>query len=154
MRHLSSCAVAMTVMFLLTGCERAKTKLDREVDRLCAVDGGIHVYETVKLPKENFGPGGEVFPQHRGLASNKGGLGPNYQSRFKNELLVTGNPAMQRIRNQIIRLTDQKVLGELIVYRRSGGDLPGPWEPSQHSCPAGPKFSLEQNIFQTEGPKE
>ena len=38
----------------MSGCERAKTRLDREVDRLCAVDGGVHIYETVKLSKEKY----------------------------------------------------------------------------------------------------
>ncbi|MBA3771785.1 MAG: hypothetical protein H0X13_04675 [Ramlibacter sp.] len=154
MRRLSASILAITVLLLLAGCERAKTKLDREVDRLCAIDGGVHVYETVKLPKENFGPQGEVFPQYRGLASDRGGLGPSYQGRFNNELLVPGDPALQRIRNQIIRLADKKVLGELVVYRRSGGDLPGPWEPSRYSCPTGPVFNLEQQVFKSQGEKE
>ena len=31
-----------------------KARLDREVDRLCAIDGGIRVYETVQLPSDKF----------------------------------------------------------------------------------------------------
>lgn len=154
MRRLNAFSLAIAALLLLAGCERAKTKLDREVDRLCSIDGGVHIYETVKLPKENVGPDGDVFPQYRGLSSDKGGLGPRYESRFANELLVAGDPAMQRIRNQIVRLSDKKVLGELIVYRRSGGDLPGPWEPSRYSCPAGPIFNLERHVFKPQGAKE
>src|SRR4051794_10382480 len=69
MRRLIALALTVAPMLLFAGCERAKTKLDREVDRLCAIDGGMHVYETVKLPKEDFGPDGEVFPQYRGVAN-------------------------------------------------------------------------------------
>lgn len=139
--------VAVVTLLALQGCERAKTKLDREVDRLCAIDGGVHVYETVKLPKENFGPDGEVFPQYRGYPSNRGGLGPAYVTRNDGEVLVAGNPALERLRTSIVRLADKKVLGSLTVYRRSGGDMPGPWEPSRYSCPVGPNFNLENLVF-------
>ena len=36
-----------------------KAQMDKEVDRLCAVDGGIKVYETVKLPADQFNEWGE-----------------------------------------------------------------------------------------------
>ena len=38
-----------------------KERLDREVKRLCAIDGGIKVYETVKLPAERFDQYGQIF---------------------------------------------------------------------------------------------
>jgi hypothetical protein len=28
-----------------------------------------------------------------------------------------------------------KLLGEFVLYRRGGGDLPGPWVPSSYRCP-------------------
>jgi hypothetical protein len=37
-----------------------KDRLDREVKRLCAIDGGITVYETVKLPAERFDGYGQI----------------------------------------------------------------------------------------------
>lgn len=37
-----------------------KARLDKEVDRLCAIDGGIKVYETVLLPPDKFNQWGEV----------------------------------------------------------------------------------------------
>ena len=140
-------AASAAVLVLLSGCERAKTKLDREVDRLCAIDGGVHIYQTVTLPKENFGPDGEVFPQYRGLRSDRGGYGSEYVARYGDKVLVTGDPALGRIQTSIVRLSDQKVLGELIVYKRSGGDMPGPWEPSSYACPPGPIYNLSRQIF-------
>ena len=124
-----------------------KVSLDREVDRLCAIDGGVRIYETVRLPKEDFGPDGEVFPQYRSELFTAGRYGPDYVGRMANEVLVTGNPAMQRINSAIVRKADDKVLGEVVIYRRSGGDLPGPAEPSRYSCPKGPIFNVEQQVF-------
>jgi len=147
MRRVMIIAAAFAAFLALTGCERAKTRLDREVDRLCAIDGGVHIYETVTLPKESFGPDGEVFPQYRNRRIDKGRLGANYAIRSQNKLLVDGDPALQRINVAIVRLSDDKVLGELVIYRRSGGDMPGPWESSRYSCPAGPVFNLESLVF-------
>lgn len=147
MRGLIAFTLAAPLLLGLTGCERAKTKLDREVDRLCAIDGGVHVYETVKLTKENFGPNGEVFPQYRDKQLTKGRLGANYVAQMHNKVIVSGDPALERINIIIIRASDGRRLGELVIYRRSGGDIPGPWESSRYSCPIGPVFNLEGQIF-------
>jgi hypothetical protein len=128
-----------------------KVSLDREVDRLCAIDGGVHIYETVTLPKEDFGPDGEVFPQYRHLPSNNGRFSSAYVVRRSDKVLVGGYPAMERINTLIVRVSDDKVLGERVIYRRSGGDVPGPWAPSRHSCPEdGPDLDLEGQVFKPE----
>jgi hypothetical protein len=134
---------SMIVALASTGCERAKTELDREVDRLCAIDGGVRVYETVKLSKDNFGQDGTLFPQYRHLYLTGGHLGPEYVSTLENKLLVDGDPALQRVRVAVVRKSDGKTLGEFVDYKRSGGDLPGPWEPSRKSCPS----SVESGTF-------
>ena len=148
---------ALTVMLAgliavgLAGCERAKTKLDREVDRLCAIDGGVRVYETVTLPKDNFGANGEVFPQYRHLFETRGDLGPDYVADYQLNALVAGDPALQKIRVAVLRKADGKILGEFIDYKRTGGDLPGPWEPSRKSCPTGHESGdLYRQIFVSE----
>lgn len=126
---------AVLAVLGLAGCgPLRKAELDREVDRLCAIDGGVHIYETVTLPNENFGPDGAVFPQYRSRFP-KGELGPDYLSTYKVSDLVSGNPALQRIQVLVTRVADGKKLGEFVDYTRSGGDLPGPWEPSHKSCP-------------------
>jgi hypothetical protein len=103
-------ASACTALLALAGCERAKTRLDREVDRLCAKDGGVRVYETVRLPKENFGPDGDMFPPFKGLRGDKGRYGPDYTDVLDFEILHAGNPALERKRLQIVRRSDGKVL--------------------------------------------
>jgi len=152
MRTPSSVAgagVALTLFALgLAACGSVqKVELDREVDRLCAIDGGVHVYEVVRLPKEDFGPDGEVFPQYRHLLFSEGRYGPEFVGRSAGRVLVGGNPALQRINSKIVRRADDKVLGEVVIYRRSGGDGPGLSERSEYSCPKGPNLDAERQVF-------
>jgi hypothetical protein len=129
---------------LVSGCERAKTKLDREVDRLCAIDGGVKIYETVTLSPENFGPNGEVFPQYQHLTSKGGQLGPEYKGELKSTEIVTGDPNLVRWLERVYRLSDKKIMGEFISYTRGGGDFYGPHQPSAYSC----KFSHTKTLVQ------
>ena len=45
---LSACAPVIPIPTL------DSFKYDAEVDRRCKIDGGLHVYETVKVPKEKL----------------------------------------------------------------------------------------------------
>jgi hypothetical protein len=127
-------AVCLGVL-ALSGCgPYQKAKLDREVDRLCAIDGGVHIYETVRLPKENFGPDGEVFPQYQHLVASGGDLGPNFAWQLQRDTLIAGDPSLTRWSRAVIRLSDGQKLIESIDYMRAGGDLPGPAAPSQYGC--------------------
>lgn len=118
---------------------------DWQVERLCAKDGGIKVYETVKLPAEKFDKWGTpVF--------YKGGydLGPDYAIKETKHYYRSGDPEFLSYHYQIIRRSDSKLLGETISYQRGGGDLPGPWQPTSFTCPpsrdAGPN-ALLMKIF-------
>ncbi|MBP9101513.1 MAG: hypothetical protein KBF68_09110 [Nitrosomonas sp.] len=53
MKRISLFLFASLIVYATFFTEKAR--LDREVKRLCAIDGGIKVYETVKLPAERFG---------------------------------------------------------------------------------------------------
>jgi hypothetical protein len=140
-------AVALALV-VLGGCGSVqKAELDREVDRLCAIDGGVHVYEVVRLPKEDFGPDGMVFPQYRTQLFTAGRYGPEYVGRLVSKVLVPGNPSMVRQNTMIVRKSDDKILGEAVIYGRRGGDGPGPGEPSSHLCPKWPAFDLERQVF-------
>jgi hypothetical protein len=120
------------VIFLLSACER--NRLDEEVDRLCRLDGGISVYERVPLPNEMFDKRGLVFPNYVGLPEDKGRYGPDFFVTSERRVIVAGNPEMYRTHIKVIRRSDGKLLGEDVRYTRRGGDLPGPWHPSHHSC--------------------
>ncbi|MBZ0132964.1 MAG: hypothetical protein K8F53_10165 [Rhodocyclaceae bacterium] len=125
--------VLMTASLFLAGCEKAR--LDQEVDRLCRLDGGIKVYETVKLSKEDYDEKRRiVFPQFIGLPEDKGRYGTNYIVVSKDSVLRDGNPSLRRSHIQVIRVSDKKVLGERINYTRFGGDMPNPFHPSSYAC--------------------
>ena len=106
--------ILLAAAFLLAGCEKAR--LDQQVKELCVKDGGIKVYETVKLPAERFDQWGMVKPYDPTQKENA--LGVEYLYR-----------------HQVFRRSDGKLLGETISYGRGGGDMPGPWEPSSYHCP-------------------
>jgi hypothetical protein len=119
---------------IITGCATPnQIMLDAEVRRLCAVDGGIKVYETVKLPAEKFNQYGQINFYKPTQGENT--LGAEYIYKNENLYLREGDPSLRRDHVQIYRKSDLKLLGELVSYVRGGGDLPGPWQPSAYRCP-------------------
>ncbi len=120
-----------------------KAQLDREVDRLCAIDGGIRVYETVTLPEDKFDEKYGQINFYKPTHKIEDTLGPEYIYQWSVHDYVEGHPAingaqeiaMRRDHVKIIRKSDMKLLGEFVKYHRAGGDLPGPWMPSSHHCP-------------------
>ncbi len=132
----------LAAAFLLTACEKAR--LDQQVKELCAKDGGIRVYETVKLPAERFDQFGKVkIP-----SKNDAKPSDDYYSESETKYLKTGNPDLRRVHDKIMRRGDGKVMGEFIYYARRGGDLPGPWHPSSFGCPDLSSLpSFENSIF-------
>lgn len=111
-----------------------KIYYDAEVNRLCAIDGGVRVYETVKLAPEKFDKYGQINFYNQTQKENA--LGPEYVFKWDLHYIRSGNPSLHRNHNVVLRRSDGKVLGESIGYSRGGGDLPGPWQPSSFSCPA------------------
>lgn len=128
-----------------------KARLDREVDRLCAIDGGIRMYETVELPPDKFDSWGEINFYHPTQGENT--LGPEYLYQWDIYYYKKGDPVLQGAQEasmrqdhiKIIRRTDMKLLGEFVKYHRAGGDLPGPWMPSSYHCPA--RSKANESIF-------
>jgi hypothetical protein len=124
-------AVLIALGTLLAGCEKAR--LDAQVRELCAKDGGVKVYETVKLPAEKFDKWGMVTFYEPAKGENA--LGPEYVFKRETIYYKSGNPDLFRMHTQVIRRSDSKVLGESVFYKRGGGDLPGPWQGSSFMCP-------------------
>lgn len=133
---------AAFAVFLLFGCATpTQSALDAEVKKLCAVDGGIKVYQTVTVSADKFDQWGQVnfFQPDKGEYA----LGPDYIYRWTKRYYHRGQPALNpreaslaRDHVQVIRRDDRHLLGELVVYHRAGGDIPGPWAPSSYTCPA------------------
>ncbi len=124
----------LLLLQLATACASgpSKEELDAEVKRLCAIDGGVRVYETVKLPPDKFNQWGQ--PNFYKPTQGESALGPDYIFKPELRYLRVGNPSLHQYKVQVIRRADHKVLGESTGYSRGGGDLPGPWQPSSFSC--------------------
>ena len=120
-----------------------RAKADAMVDELCARDGGIKVYETVKLPANRF----DKFGNIRIPFDPK----PGVDYYLKNEIrwIVPysdeGNISISRRNYQVRRVSDNKVLGEVIWYLRRGGDPISPAHPSSHRCPE--DVGVEKKVF-------
>jgi len=152
-RRMNTKLLAPFLLPLAAACSSgpiAKAALDDEVRRLCAIDGGIKVYETVKLPAENFNQQGNV------LIPDKANAKPNddYYYEWNVNYLLRGNPELWRSEHQIVRAHDGKIIGKSVRYSRRGGDASGPWHESSFSCPEiGSQSSLEKSIFGIGGNK-
>lgn len=119
----------------LSGCATpTQMVLDAEVKRLCAIDGGIKVYETVTLPAEKFNQWGQV--DFYRPTQGEEALGNEYRFKKEDFYYLQGNPSMFRTHAQIFRQSDKKLLGEAIFYTRGGGDMHGPWYGTGFYCPS------------------
>lgn len=118
---------------------------DRQVSELCAKDGGVRVYETVRLPRERFDKWGNVGIHEKGYAKPA----DEYYYESVIHYYREGNPTLLRSRSWVVRRSDNKVLGEAISYGRSGGDVPGPGHGSSFHCPpiADAEGKIESSIF-------
>lgn len=124
-----------------------KAHYDRQVRELCAKDGGVRVYETVRLPPERFDEFGDVVPRVQAQQNAK--INDEYYYKWDVHYYRRGNPEYWRNHFLLIRTVDGKVLGEAIGYSRRGGDLPGPWHESSFGCPNDGDISfLEKRVFQ------
>ena len=124
-----------------------KIYYDTLVNRMCKLDGGVKVYETVKLPAEEYDQYAKrnwILPH---ITQEKSADKYYYEVDYHH--YRKGNPQMTRRQAKIIRRSDGKTLGESISYSRGGGDLPGPWHESSFICPPISKDrpGLEVSIF-------
>jgi len=129
---------------------------DERIDALCAANGGkdveTRVYETVMAPetKEYFAdlkPVRSLFVPSRSEGVT---LGPQYPYVMETrvvEVLNPKNPSVVKYTERIVRVSDNKILGERFRYQRAGG-IPGP-DPGQiRSCPKDTLVRrLEPNVF-------
>lgn len=147
---LFAISVFLLVLILLAlgFYEARKAYWDYQVRGMCEKDGGIKVYETVKLPPEKFNEWGQVNFYHP--TQKERALGSEYKFKEKITVLKTGDLSFLRYHHQVFRRSDNRLLGETTSYGRGGGDLPGPWGGSNFHCPttsSSSEIALFKNIF-------
>lgn len=137
-------AVAALVVF---GCATpTQLILDAEVDRLCAVDGGIKVYEKKRLPASRFDRFGAVTVPLKQFARATDDFFYTWDSV---ELKGQGKEGrLSRSHFRLYETRGERLLGEAVAYSRIGGDVPGPWHASSYGCPENTDISnLERQVF-------
>ena len=120
-----------------------KAKADARVDELCTKDGGIKVYETVKLPEDRFDQHGNV------RVPFEPGSGDDFYLRVEKQWIVPytseGDISIARQSFKLYRASDKKLLGEAVSYLRRGGDPLSPAHPSSYRCPE--DTGVEKKVF-------
>lgn len=146
----------MLVLFLLFSTvwlwkfvsESDMRRLDKEVDRLCAVDGRIVVYETIKLPADKFTDGGRSL-----VPFGKDEIGFGYYYKSTTTALAGPGQApgarLLRMHYQVLRSNDSKVMAEAIIYTRGGGYwLEGfPGIGHGKNCPGVIPLNFKEQVF-------
>jgi hypothetical protein len=145
----------LIAMALVTGCAE-KYELDRKMEELCKKDGGVKIYETVKLPSNLFDEIGQ--PHFSGDTNfkrlNSGttrSLGDAYIYIIEDTALKVGDPLkgesyLGRSHYKIQRNADKKILAEEIQYLRAGGDLFVIGHHTSKVCPNEP-VNIIQKVF-------
>ncbi len=130
MKKIILISIALLLIYINFFSEKAR--FDREVNRLCAVDGGMKVYETVRLPTEKYRRYTQSLTT---VPFQELKEDDEYYLVWNISILKDGNPDLSSDHFQIIRRSDSRILGETTTYRRRGGDIPGPWHSSSYRCP-------------------
>ena len=122
---------------------------DAQVKEMCEKDGGVTVYERVKLTQNEYrrlgGIGGTVPVPTRSSAS------PNtpYVADTKIIKIRESNPEVYRRETMIVRVVDGKVLSRQVTYGRIGGDFPSPAHRSSYGCSeVGLRLDVERQTFE------
>jgi hypothetical protein len=139
----------LMVVAVIGGCEARKAYFDRQVDKLCESDGGVTVFETVAVSKQEYlrlgGSNWQVpVPEERSAPPDY-----PYVSNTTRTVLRNGHPEVTRTEALVKRRSDGKVLARLVTYTRIGGDPPSWAHPSHRTCNL-PEGNLTQ-VFIVEG---
>jgi len=141
-RNLAGVIVVAVLFILWWGIPEYRiARADAMVNDLCSKDGGLRVYEVVKLPASRFNANGMVsFPDRGALPPMQSNRRPNDDFFYSEETrwLIpekSFSPAVWRSQQQLFRAADNKLLGEAVSYSRRGGDPIGPWHQTSFGCP-------------------
>jgi hypothetical protein len=132
-----------------------KAEMDKEVDRLCSVDGGIKVFERISLPPDQFNQWGDPnipFAGEKGTATSPYIIEIELRDLVRVDSSVLRRLTLVRFQARALRRVDGEILGEAVGYSRLGGDPEGPWHPSSYSgCAKSDDKNLVKNVFVRKG---
>jgi len=134
-----------------------KDHLNKQMAELCKKDGGVRIYERVKLSPEMFNEWGGLKNKKFTRQNNKDLMliGNDYilieeSIYIKKGDLQKNEGVLLRTHSEIRRTTNNTLLAEAVQYGRAGGDR---WSAGMHSiddCPNEP-IDLFNKVFSKEG---
>ena len=135
--------VVLIIILVLAVCffEGRKAYWDHKVREMCEKDGGMEIYERVNLDEKEYrlyidSLGNFTIPREDKAPENL-----KIISKYISTYIHRNNPEVRRFELQIIRRSDNRLLGTMISYGRAGGDLVA-FHPSIYSCP-----EKSENLF-------
>lgn len=140
----------MFIALVTTGCAistPSQIAANNLVDELCSKDGGVKVYETVKLSKDSFN---KYFGSNGRAILDKNYAEPNddYYTITEHKYIENSlGLSINQYRTSLYRRSDQKVLGEFIRYSRIRSDPSAFLELTPHSCVESPENDLTTKVF-------
>lgn len=119
-----------------------KDHLNAQMAELCKKDGGVKIYETVKLAPEMFDDLGNLkagvnIRKSEQYVTQFAGTYELYSEPvlvIKSGDSLKGEGNLARHHTKLVRISDGKLLAEIIDYYRSGGDRWFAGMPSSSAC--------------------
>jgi hypothetical protein len=141
-------AVTLTPIAILIvgigGCEATKAYYDRQVRELCDKDGGIAIYEKIRISPEIAAFMGRVGGHLSITIESAAPASDIAFLRGEAVVLRVGHPSIERHDQAIVRRSDGKIVARIVRYWRTGGDFPFTTShPSAFSCPDSPQYYAE-----------
>ena len=127
---------------------------DAQVKELCEKDGGVTVYERVKLTQSEYELLGGIYGAISVPSRNVAASSTPYVSDTTITALHDWAPEVWRRETLIVRVADEKVLAKQITYGRRGGDVPVFFigHPSFYGCSElGIRLDVEKQTFEVLG---
>lgn len=142
---------ALATGIVLAGCSPEVIYVDWKIDRLCAKDGGLRVFETAEAP--------------RALLHEDGSLDLNVLQRTRpedpyflehlSETLKRRAPEIIRSEYRLWRSSDRKLIATTISYIRPTQNVGVPiFSHQAYTCPsAGELYALATAVFSRHAPR-
>jgi len=130
---------------------------DEKVKEMCEKDGGVTIYERVRISKTEINR--RVLPMTadgRLSFTTKESAHPEAPIYAEERItyLRESNPRVRRTESEILRRTDEAIVARWVIYARAGGDFPtGFSEGTSFICPDLQKMTtdLHEQLFIVEG---
>lgn len=137
--------LSMSAVLACAACSSEADRLDAEARRLCAIDGGIKVYETVVLPPEKFNSLGQALVP---IGKDEKGWGYFVKAEGQRLSGKDGKPQLERFVETVVRSSDGKTLASSVSYITGGGEpLAGLIQYQSTICPSPSERRLAERVF-------